>query len=210
MSVTTLTYASSLTGGEPYRGPDVAQYRGKVGLVCFFIGELHMFGCLMAAYVLYLPASKASSTPPQEVLHLPMAIGATIVLLASSPVSYLALRAFRQRRIGAFHVWWLLAIILGTLFLVATALEWNDLITNRGLSLTRNFFGTTFFPLVGLHAGHVTIGLLAMLVLQGLVLVRQVTPERIAAAELIDWFWHFVDAVWIAIFSIVYLLPRSW
>jgi cytochrome c oxidase subunit 3/cytochrome o ubiquinol oxidase subunit 3 len=209
MAVNTLAGASTLTGGDRYVG-DEAEYRGKVGLVCFFIGELHMFGCLIATYIIYLSESKHSSTPPQEVLQLSLAIPATVCLLASSPISALGLRSLRRDRIWRFYFWWLFSMALGIWFLVATGLEWNDLITNHHLSMRLNFFGTTYFPLVGLHAAHVVIGLLAMLVALVLVIGGAITARRMAGAELVGWFWHFVDGVWLIIFSVVYLLPRNW
>jgi cytochrome c oxidase subunit 3 len=208
MAITTLTGASSLVSGARYLG-DEHLYRSKVGLVCFFLGELHIFGCLIAAYLLYLPESKASSTPPQEVLKLPLTIAATVCLLSSSPISALAVRALRRGRRGGFVAWWLLAMALGIFFLIATGLEWNDLITTHHLTLGLNFFGTTYFPLVGLHASHVTLGLIGMLTVLLLVLAGRITPRQTAGAELIDWFWHFVDGIWAVIFSVVYLVPQN-
>lgn len=196
--------SSELVGAGRHVG-DEALYRGKVGMVCLFLCEAHMFGCLIVAYLIYFQDSKASDTPPQAVLSLATSLPATICLLASSPTSYLAMRSLRRDHQRGFALWWGLSMILGAIFLVGTGLEWYDLIVNKGVTLGRNYFGTTYYPLVGLHAAHVTIGIFLMLTVLGLVWAGKITTENIAGAELVDWYWHFVDAVWIVIFSIVYL-----
>jgi cytochrome c oxidase subunit 3/cytochrome o ubiquinol oxidase subunit 3 len=93
-------------------------------------------------------------------------------------------------------------------FLLGTAYEWNGLIRDHGLTISRNLFGTTYYTLVGFHALHVTIGVLVMLTVLGLALRRQVTVQNASGVQLVSWYWHFVDVVWIVVFTVVYLVGR--
>ena len=79
---------------------------------------------------------------------------------------------------------------------------------DRGLTISRNLFGTTYYTLVGLHALHVTAGVTIMLIVLGLALARQVTSANRAGVRLISWYWHFVDGVWVVVFTVVYLVGR--
>jgi cytochrome c oxidase subunit 3/cytochrome o ubiquinol oxidase subunit 3 len=98
--------------------------------------------------------------------------------------------------------------VLGAVFLGGTAFEWHDLIYRHQLTISRNLFGSTYYTLVGLHALHVTGGVTVMLIVFGLALARQVTSARGGAVGLVSWYWHFVDAVWVVVFTVVYLVGR--
>ena len=99
-------------------------------------------------------------------------------------------------------------MVLGVLFLAGTAYEWHELITRYDLTISRNLFGTTYYTLVGLHAIHVTVGIVVMLIVFGLGLTRQVTSANRSGVQLVGWYWHFVDAVWLVVFTVVYLVGR--
>lgn len=185
-----------------------ALHRGKVGMICLFVSEAHIFGALIVAFLLYLPQSRASATPPAEVLSLGLASAGTVCLLLSSGTVHLATGALRRGGFPLFCVWWMLTIVLGCLFLTTTAIEWKGLIVDHGLTLRLNLFGSTYFSLVGFHAFHVTIGVIALLVVLVLAGRSAVTAEHNAGAELISWYWHFVDGVWVVVFSVVYLVSR--
>jgi len=103
---------------------------------------------------------------------------------------------------------WTATIVLGLAFLFGTAYEWRNLIVDDHLTIGRNLFGTTFYTLVGFHALHVTLGLIAMLAVLGLTISRQLRGTRQPAAQLVSWYWHFVDGVWIVVFAVVYLIGR--
>jgi cytochrome c oxidase subunit 3/cytochrome o ubiquinol oxidase subunit 3 len=109
---------------------------------------------------------------------------------------------------SAFLRWWSATILLGIIFLAGTAFEWRELIVDYGLTPSRNLFGTTYYTLVGFHALHVTAGVVVMLTVLGLTLSRLVTPMNRSGVELISWYWHFVDVVWVVVFSVVYLAGR--
>src|SRR5262249_37407938 len=109
---------------------------------------------------------------------------------------------------NAFLGWWALTILLGAIFIAGTALEWTKLIGHFGLTINRNMFGTTYFTLVGFHAAHVTIGLIVMSIFLGLALRGKITEKNPEGVELTSWYWHFVDGVWVVVFSLVYLIGR--
>lgn len=179
--------------------------RRKVVVICLICTEAALFTIFVVAYLFYI--GKSLSGPyPAQVLDIP--ILATICLLSSSVTVVLAERAFRRGHSGEFQLWWLITILLAAIFLGSTAAEWQRLIFVDHLTISTNLFGTTFYSVVGLHASHVIVGL----ILLGLVLilslrgaVKQAHAEHI---EMISWYWHFVDAVWVVVFSVVYVIGR--
>ena len=179
--------------------------RGRVGMACLILTESALFSIFVVAYLYYIGKS-VNGPYPKDVLDVPTL--ATVALLSSSISITLAVRALRAGQIGAFNAWWLLTIALGAFFLGATAVEWDGLIYHHNLTIWTNLFGTTYYTLVGFHAGHVTVGLLLL----SLVLlfsvggsVRQAHAERV---EVLSWYWHFVDAVWVVVFTTVYVIGR--
>jgi cytochrome c oxidase subunit 3/cytochrome o ubiquinol oxidase subunit 3 len=176
------------------------------GMVSFLMSEVAFFGTLIATYVSFLGSPPNGPTP--AVLSLWLVIGTTICLLSSSATVHLAERALRGGVRSGFLLWWSATIALGVVFLAGTGYEWYDLITVQGLTISRNVFGSTYYTLVGFHAFHVTMGVIAMLIVLGLALRGQVTTEHHVAAELTSWYWHFVDGVWIVVFTVVYLVGR--
>ncbi|HUK47306.1 MAG TPA: heme-copper oxidase subunit III, partial [Terriglobales bacterium] len=131
----------------------------------------------------------------------------TICLLTSSITVGMAARALKNNQLRKFKVWTAVTILLGLEFLRQTALEWRHLIGDWHLTITTNLFGTTFYSLVGLHASHVVLGL----TLLSLTLVLGLKGSMYRQArrfELLAWYWHFVDAVWVAVFTVVYVIGR--
>jgi cytochrome c oxidase subunit 3/cytochrome o ubiquinol oxidase subunit 3 len=98
--------------------------------------------------------------------------------------------------------------LLGIVFLAGTAYEWNTLIVRHGVTISRNLFGTTYYTLVGFHALHVTVGVIAMLTMLGLTLRHDVLAGKQVGGQLVSWYWHFVDGVWVVVFTVVYLVGR--
>jgi cytochrome c oxidase subunit 3/cytochrome o ubiquinol oxidase subunit 3 len=179
---------------------------GQWGLLSFLVSEVALFGTLIVVYVFYLGKDVVGPTP--EALSLRLVLGTTACLLLSSVTVHFAERALRHGTQGGFCLLWGLTILLGVLFLSGTAYEWYGLIVDHGLTISRNLFGTTFYTLVGLHALHVTGGVTMMLIVLGLALRRQVTTANPAGVELVAWYWHFVDAVWVVVFTVVYVVGR--
>jgi len=182
----------------PWTLPD----RGRVGIAGLILAEAAVFAIFVAAYVFYVGKSLSGPTP-RQVLDTP--ILASIVLWSSSVTIAFAVRALRGGDRRTFAVWWALTIALGAAFLASTAVEWHRLIWHDGLTIRTNLFGTTFFSLVGLHAFHVVVGLALMTV--GLVAaVRgRVGVADAGRAETLSLYWHFVDAVWVVVFLVVYV-----
>ena len=177
----------------------------KAAIICLILTETCIFSIFVAAYVFYIGKSLTGPTPP-EVLDLP--ILSTICLLSSSVTITLAERAFNRDRIGRFKIYWLTTIVLGAIFLASTAAEWRRLIYQKGLTISTNLFGTTFYSLVGLHASHVIVGMCLLLLVFILSLRGYVTIMHRERLQMISWYWHFVDAVWIVVFTVVYVIGR--
>ncbi|MDA0803051.1 MAG: cytochrome c oxidase subunit 3 [Planctomycetota bacterium] len=182
--------------------------RGKVGMASLIMMESCFFATFVVAYLFYIGKS-ATGPQPRDVLDLGPVIVNSIALFASS---YTAIRSFRALAAGAiraFEGWLLLTILLGGYFIVGTGLEWYGLITQHGLTITTNLFGTTFYSLVGFHAFHVIVGLVCLTGILVLSLRGHVKPRDAGRVELVGWYWHFVDAVWVVVFTVVYLVGRD-
>jgi cytochrome c oxidase subunit 3/cytochrome o ubiquinol oxidase subunit 3 len=121
---------------------------------------------------------------------------------------HFASRALRRGHPSAFLGLWLLTIILGGLFLFGTGQEWHRLIYEHGLTISTNLFGTTYYSLVGLHATHVIVGLIMLTTVLIFGLAGRVGTEQSARVEVLSLYWHFVDAVWVVVFTVVYVLTR--
>jgi len=157
------------------------------------------------AYLFYVGKSLSGPTP-REVLETP--IFYTICLLSSSLTIHFAGKQLERGRRAAFLALWLLTLILGALFLYGTAQEWHRLIFERGLTISTNLFGTTYYSLVGLHGFHVTAGLIMLTAVLLFGLAGRVGPEQSARIDVLSLYWHFVDAVWVVVFTVVYVLGR--
>jgi cytochrome c oxidase subunit 3 len=207
--------SESCIASESLKPPPIAPYRGPTprqwGMIAFLLSEAAFFSTLVMVYLTYVgadarPGGRGGPTPA-EVLSLGLVIGTTICLLSSSATIHLAERALRQGGEAGFRLWWLVTIVLGIAFLAGTAYEWRELI-RRGLTLQRNLFGTTYYTLVGFHGLHVTVGVIVMLIVLVLAFARQVTPRHSHGVELVSWYWHFVDGVWVVVFTVVYVVGR--
>jgi len=177
----------------------------KAAIICLILTETCIFSIFVAAYVFYIGKSLTGPTP-REVLDLP--ILSTICLLSSSVTITLAERAFNRDRVGRFKIFWLATIVLAAIFLASTAAEWRRLIYQKGLTISTNLFGTTFYSLVGLHASHVIVGMCLLLLVFIFSLRGFVTIMHRERLQMISWYWHFVDAVWIVVFTVVYIVGR--
>lgn len=191
----------------PYHGLSAAQW----GMMAFLLSEVAFFSTLIMVYVVFLGADAQpggrGGPSPSEVLSLGLVAVTTICLLSSSATIHFAERALRQGGEAAFRLWWTATIVLGVVFLAGTAYEWRELIA-QGLTMRRNLFGTTYYMLVGFHGVHVTVGVIVMLIVLGLALRREVTARNPHGVELVSWYWHFVDVVWVVVFTVVYLVGR--
>jgi len=179
--------------------------RGVVGMYGLIAAESAIFTIFVVAYLFYIGKS-VSGPQPRDVLHAPIFF--TICLLSSSITIHFAVKSLRIGSVRPFALWWLGTIILGALFLGGTAQEWRHLIYDEGLTIQTNLFGTTYYSLVGLHAFHVTVGLLALGAVSLFALLGHVRQEHAERVEVLSMYWHFVDVVWIVVFIVVYVIGR--
>jgi cytochrome c oxidase subunit III len=180
-------------------------YRGKVGMACLIIAESAIFTIFVVAYLYYTGKSLTGPTP-REVLETPIFF--TVCLLSSSLTIHLASKLLERGKRDAFLALWFLTIVLGALFMYGTAREWHRLIYEHGLTISTNLFGTTYYSLVGLHATHVTVGLLMLTIVLLFGFAGRVGREQSARIDVLSMYWHFVDAVWVVVFTVVYVLGR--
>jgi len=179
--------------------------RGPVAMYCLIGAETAIFAIFVVAYIFYIGKS-LKGPQPHDVLQLPAF--ATICLLASSLTIHVAVKLLRTGRVFSFGLSWFLTALLGAVFLAATLREWRHLIYDDGLTIQTNLFGTTYYSLVGLHAFHVTVGLLALVTILALTLRGDVGIQHAERAAVLSMYWHFVDVVWVVVFVVVYVIGR--
>ena len=179
--------------------------RGRVAMYSLIAAESAIFTIFVVAYLFYIGKSFSGPTP-RDVLSPP--IFYTVCLLSSSVTIHFAVKALRAGNLRRFGVLWLLTITLGALFLYGTASERHRLIYAEGLTITTNLFGTTYYSLVGLHGFHVIVGLLCLSTVMAFTLFGAVKQEHAERLDVLSLYWHFVDAVWVVVFSVVYVIGR--
>jgi cytochrome c oxidase subunit 3/cytochrome o ubiquinol oxidase subunit 3 len=161
----------------------------KLAMWLFLASECMLFGGLITAYILYRGAS-LKGPYPQDVFDIGYTSVSSFVLLASSLTMVLAHNAALEKDYARMRLW-----LTGTSFY------------REGLSLTTNMFGTTFYVLTGFHGVHVTVGVLMLLILVVMSWRGSLSDEPAFPVEMVGLYWHFVDIVWIVIFTLVYLIP---
>jgi cytochrome c oxidase subunit III len=179
--------------------------RGRVGMFALISAEAAIFTIFVVAYLFYV--GKSLTGPfPKDVLSVPVFY--TICLLSSSLTIHQAAKSLRRGNVRSFGSLWLATIALGAAFLYGTATEWHRLIYKEGLTISTNLFGTTYYSLVGLHGFHVVVGLLSLSLVMTFTLLGDVRPEHAERIDVLSLYWHFVDVVWIVVFTVVYLIGR--
>jgi cytochrome c oxidase subunit 3 len=179
--------------------------RGHVGMLCLIAAESAIFTIFVVAYIFYIGKSLSGPTP-KEVLHAPIFF--SICLLSSSVTIHYAINAIRKGNMQSFKAWWFGTIALGAAFLLGTALEWHHLIYVDGLTVSTNLFGTTYYSLVGLHGFHVIVGLIGLSIVMIFTFTGDVKQEHAERVDVLSLYWHFVDAVWVVVFTVVYIIGR--
>jgi cytochrome c oxidase subunit III len=179
--------------------------RGMVAMASLITAESSIFTIFVVAYLYYLGRDVSGPTP-KDVLEIPYF--GTVCLLSSSGFIMLAERAIEHGKMAAFKLWWSVTLLLGAIFLVDTGMEWRKLIVQDHLTIHTNLFGTCFYSLVGLHASHVIVGMLMMLITLVFALTGHVRAEHSYRVKVLSLYWHFVDAVWVVVFTVVYVVGR--
>jgi cytochrome c oxidase subunit III len=179
--------------------------RGRVGMFALIAAEAAIFTIFVVAYLFYVGKS-LTGPMPKDVLSVPVFY--TICLLSSSLTIHLAAKSLRLGGVLRFGLLWLATIALGAIFMYGTLTEWHRLIYHNGLTISTNLFGTTYYSLVGLHGFHVVVGLVSLSLVMALTLLGGVRAEHAERVDVLSLYWHFVDAVWIVVFTVVYVIGR--
>jgi cytochrome c oxidase subunit 3 len=198
MNATSMTVAGARLEWNP---PD----RGRVAMLSLIAAEAAIFTIFVVAYLFYVGKSLTGPTP-KDVLSVPVLY--TICLLSSSLTIHLAATSLRRGSIVSFGLLWVATITLGAAFLYGTGTEWYRLIYQEGFTISTNLFGTTYYSLVGLHGFHVVVGLLSLSIVMVFTLLGSVRSEHAERIDVLSLYWHFVDVVWIVVFTVVYLIGR--
>ncbi len=178
----------------------------KVGMAVFMLSEVAFFGTLIMTYVYFLGAG-GTGPARHDLLSVAAILPGTICLYASSFFVHRAIARERESAHGRFLFWWGGTLVLGCVFVIGTVLEWADLM-KHGLLPWSSSFGSTFYTLVGFHLLHVTLGVVLLAVVFAASLRGSSFRGKSLGRELISWYWHLVDAVWVVIFPLVYLVGR--
>lgn len=198
-------HAGGVTHMETTTGLD----NRKLGMWIFLASECLFFGSLIATFMSYRNRSLVPPAPhlSPHLINIPFTSISAFELLMSSLTMVLALAAVQRGEIGKARIWLLATAGLGLGFLSGQFFEFNTFYWVDGLSPQINLFGTTFFTLTGFHGAHVTVGVFWLLSLFFLSFRSDFGPAKALNVEIAGLYWHFVDVVWIAIFTLVYLLP---
>jgi len=178
----------------------------KLAMWLFLASDCLFFGAFISAYLLYRGRPQSGPTP-KELFNIPFTSATSFILLMSSLAMVLALAAIQRGDHRRFRLWILATALFGATFIAGQVYEFTEFY-REGLHLGTNLFGTTFFVLTGLHGAHVTIGIVWLLSLWGRSMQGGLPTERHEAVELAGLYWHFVDVVWIFIFTAIYLIPQ--
>jgi cytochrome c oxidase subunit 3/cytochrome o ubiquinol oxidase subunit 3 len=176
----------------------------KMAMWAFLGSECLLFGALISTYLLYRGRSIVGPYP-KDVYDIPFTSVSSFVLLMSSLTMVLALSAIQRRDERRMRVWILATALLGATFIAGQIYEFTTFV-HEGLTIHTNLFGSSFFVMTGFHGVHVTLGIVMLLALWGMSMRGQLPPEKSELVEITGLYWHFVDIVWIAIFTIVYLI----
>ena len=195
--------AAALQAGD-HHYTATGQPSWKVGFWTFLGSECLFFGTLISTYMVYKNSS-VQGPYPHEILNIPLTTVSTFVLLMSSLAMVLALDGVTRGRKRLTVFWLAVVIVFGAIFLGFQVYEFTHFV-HEGLTIPRNVFGSAFFVLTGFHGAHVTVGVLWMTFLLVLAIRDRLPPSRSLAVEIAGLYWHFVDIVWIVIFTLIYLI----
>jgi cytochrome c oxidase subunit 3/cytochrome o ubiquinol oxidase subunit 3 len=193
-------------GEEPGHGAGSSITNGKLAMWLFLASDCLFFGAFIAAYLLYRGKALGGLTP-RDVFNIPFTSATSFILLMSSLTMVLALAAVQRADYRRLKIWLMATALFGATFIAGQVYEFTEF-SRRGLHVDSNLFGSTFFVLTGFHGAHVTLGIIWLLSLWGLASQGRLTQRDSERVEIAGLYWHFVDVVWIVIFTVVYLVPQ--
>jgi heme/copper-type cytochrome/quinol oxidase subunit 3 len=178
----------------------------KLAMWAFLGSECLLFGALISTYFLYRGRSAADTPQPIDIYDIPYTSVSSFVLLMSSLTMVLALSAIQRGDHHRLRIWLTATALLGASFIAGQVYEFTAFI-REGLTIKTNLFGSSFFVLTGFHGVHVTLGIVMLLSLVGMSMRGKLPQAKSEVVEIAGLYWHFVDIVWIVIFTVVYLIP---
>jgi heme/copper-type cytochrome/quinol oxidase subunit 3 len=179
----------------------------KLGMWAFLGSECLLFGALISTFILFRNRP-VIGLRPQDIYDIPFTSVSSFVLLMSSLTMVLALAAIQRGDEAKLRVWLMATALLGMTFITGQVYEFTRFV-QEGMTIKTNVIASSFFTLTGFHGAHVTGGILMLLSLYGMSLDGKLPPSKAEAVELVGLYWHFVDVVWIVIFTVVYLIPAA-
>jgi len=178
----------------------------KLAMWAFLGSECLLFGALISTFFLYRSRAPLGSVKPHDVYDIPFTSVSSFILLMSSLTMVLALSAFNRADVRRTTIWLSATALLGATFLGGQIYEFTVFI-REGMTMKTNPASSSFYVLTGFHGTHVALGVLMLLALVILIRTGRLTPERAETIEIAGLYWHFVDVVWVVVFTVVYLLP---
>lgn len=179
--------------------------RGMAGMALFIASEIMIFGGLFAAY--FYMRNQADTWPPADIEHtVAKDLGAllTVLLISSSVAAHFGIMGIKRNNRSQFKIGIALAIVLGSVFIGGQIYEWFNLM-DEGLNAGSGAYGATFYLITGFHGAHVIAGLCMLAVVMLRAIWNDFTPTRHLFADAAVLYWHFVDVIWVFVFTILYL-----
>jgi heme/copper-type cytochrome/quinol oxidase subunit 3 len=192
-------------GGHDAHATSTGLSNNKLAMWLFLGSECLLFGGLISVYMLYR-GRQAGGPGPNQIFDIPLTSVSSFVLLMSSLTMVLAVNSAKRNDDKATNLWLTVTALLGALFVGGQVYEFTAFY-QEGLGFTSSLFGSSFFTLTGFHGVHVTVGVIMLLAMVGIIQRGRVPGDKAEVVELIGLYWHFVDVVWVVIFTLVYLIP---
>lgn len=199
--------ASQEHAAHPVHDTNTGTSNAKLGMWVFLSSECLFFGAFISTYLLYRGRSVEGPTP-KDVYNIPFTSVTSFILLMSSLSMVLALAAIQRADHRRFRVWIAATALFGLTFIAGQIYEFTEFY-REGLALSTSVFGSSFFVLTGLHGAHVTAGIIWLLTLWGMSMQGRLHVQDSEKVEIAGLYWHFVDVVWIVIFTVIYLIPSD-
>jgi len=200
---------AAATHAEPLHETSLGIPNDKFGMWALIGSECMLFGAFIATYLIYVGATNdVEGVTPQEIFDIPFTSVSTFVLLMSSLSMVLALAAIQVGEMRRFRIWSLATALLGAIFLSGQIYEYTVFVA-EGMTMSTSPFTSAFFVLTSFHGVHVAVGIFMLLALWALSMMGRLPQSRALVVENVGLYWHFVDVVWIVIFTVVYLIPSE-
>ncbi|MEX2100462.1 MAG: cytochrome c oxidase subunit 3 [Acidimicrobiia bacterium] len=195
------------SGGHAAGDQHTGLVNPKLGMWIFLSSDCLFFGAFIATFLLYRDRGGQKGPTPKEIFDIPFTSATSFILLMSSLTMVLALAAIQRADHRRFRIWILATALFGATFIAGQIFEFTEF-TREGLNIDTSVFGSSFYVLTGLHGAHVTVGIVWLLTLWGLSNQNRLPAAHAERVEVAGLYWHFVDVVWIVIFTVIYLIPK--